>query len=225
MKHTFYFLILIMAVSTCGSSCNKDKDKYEEVEFEFAIPLSISPGTDTIYIGHELILSANFSDSLFDVISQKKYYLPNFNFKTVAVIQKLINPILDINQQASAVGKFSFANTIGGFSNFSSTFADVDYLYQNHQYKLNAKLAPNEKGVYIIRFYHSTGTPGQTKLPSELAPSEPGIKRFPIMKRLRHEFNNGQTHFSIYKDNCKPRDPNEATNWVESKATYTFVVK
>jgi hypothetical protein len=45
------------------------------------------------------------------------------------------------------------------------------------------------------------------------------------MKVIRYTFNNGNTHFNIYKDNCKPADPNEATNWVESKATYTFVVK
>lgn len=223
MKHLFY--LLLVTLTSCGSSCNKDKDRWEEVEFEFAIPVSITPGSDTINVGQELSVTANFSDSLNDVLSQKKYYLPNFNFKTVAVIQKLTNSNLDINQQTSAVGKFLYSNIIGSFSNFSATFADVNYLYQNKSYNLNAKVTPNEAGVFIIRFYHSTGTRGQTELPQELAPDEPGVKRFPIMKVLRYTFNSGNTHFNIYKDNCKERDSNEITNWVESKATYTFVVK
>lgn len=225
MNRSFYLILFVISISSCCNSCNKDKNKYEQVVFEFAIPISISSGSDTINMGDSLTVTANFSDSLFDVLSQKKYYLPNFNFKTVAVIQKLTNPELDINQQASAVWKFLYFNTIGSFSNFSATFADVNYLYQNNQYKLNVKVAPNEKGVFIIRFYHSTGTSGRTELPQELAPNEPGIKRFPVMKVVRYTFNNGNTHFNIYKNNCKPRDPNEATNWVESKTTYTFVVK
>ena len=81
----------MVALTSCSSSCNKDKDRWEEVEFEFAIPVTITPGADTVNVGQELTLSADFSDSLFDVRSQKKYYLPNFNFKTVAVIQKLTN--------------------------------------------------------------------------------------------------------------------------------------
>ena len=64
-----------------------------------------------------------------------------------------------------------------------------------------------------------------TDLPQELAPNEPGVKRFPIMRHMRFVFNDGNTHFNIYKQNCKAGDPNEASNWVESKATYTFVVK
>ncbi|MBX9784487.1 MAG: hypothetical protein K2X48_14455 [Chitinophagaceae bacterium] len=225
MKHLFYFLLLIITVSSCGSSCNKDKDKYEEVLFEFTVPLNISPGIDTINVGQELTIIADFTDSLFDVLSQKKYYLPNFNFKTVAVIQKLTNPSLDILDQTSAVGKFSFSNIIGSFSNFSATFADVNYVYQNNRYLFTGKIIPNEKGVFIIRFYHNTGSKGSTELPQALAPNVPGIKRFPLMRNIRFVFNNGNTHFNIYKDNVKERDPNEATNWVESKATYTFIVK
>ena len=225
MKHLFNFFLFAVALSSCGSSCNKDKDKWEEVEFEFAIPLNITPGMDTVNVGQELTLTADFSDSLFDVRSQKKYYLPNFNFKTVALIRKLINQNLSITDQEGAVSKFQITNITGQFSNLSSTFADVSYLYLGNNYKLNVKFRPQSTGVYSLRFYHDPGTRGQTELPQELAPNEPGVKRFPIMKVIRYTFNNGVTHFNIYKDNSKPADPNEATNWVESKATYTFVVK
>jgi hypothetical protein len=71
MSNLSYVLFFSIALSSCGSSCNKDKDKWEEVLFEFEIPLSITPDTDTIAVGQELTLTANFSDSLFDFYSQK----------------------------------------------------------------------------------------------------------------------------------------------------------
>ena len=225
MKKIFWFPLFIFSISFCIISCRKDKDKYEEVQFEFSIPLNITPGTDSVNVGQELTLSASFSDSLFDVLSQKKYYLPEFDLKTVAVIKKLSNNIIQYPEQIGAVSSFSFNNIICSFSNFSASFIDVNYLYQNNNYSIRINLKPLQPGIYGVRFYHSTGTKGQTELPSELAPSEPGIKRFPIMRVLRYTFNKGDTHFNIYKDNCKPADPNEATNWVESKTTYTFVVR
>jgi hypothetical protein len=223
MKHLFF--LLTVALTSCGSSCNKDKDKWEEVEFEFAIPVSITMGSDTINVRQELSMTADFSDSLFDVRSQKKYFLPNFNFKTVAVIMKLTNPLASVTEQTPAVGKFEFTYETGSLSNLSSRFADVNYKYENSKYSLGIKMKPMETGVYAVFLYHSTGTRGRTELPQELAPNELGVKRFPVMRFLRYTFNNGSTHFNIYKDNCKPADPNEETNWVESKATYTFVVK
>lgn len=225
MKSTNILIIATLAIASCGTSCRKDKDIYEEVLFEFEIPLNITPGIDTVKVGQELMLIADFSDSLFDVYSQKKYYLPKFDLKIVAVIKKLINPIFDIVDQPGATNKFTYTTTIGWLSNFSETFADVNWLYENHRYKLTTKLITQETGVFIVRFYHSTGTKGSTSLPQELAPNEPGVKRFPLMRHMRPIFNDGNTHFNIYKDNCKERDSNEATNWVEGRGTYTFVVK
>lgn len=225
MKTTFQFLVFALVLSSIGASCGKEKDTYVEVPFEFAIPVSILPGTDTINVGQNLTLTANFTDSLFDFVSQKKYSLPNFDFKTVAVIQKLVNPNLSITEQLGAVNKLTYNNVEGKFDNFSPRFADVKYLYTNNAYKLKVTLTPSEPGIYSIYFYHSTGTKGSTELPTYLAPSEPGTKRFPLMRVIRYTFNNGNTHFNIYKNNCKPADPNESTNWVESKSSYTFVVK
>lgn len=222
MKNIIYLFLFIFSIASCGSSCNRDKDKYEEVVFQFAIPLNISPGVDTISVGQELTLTANFSDSLYDYISQRKYYVPDFKLRTVAVIEQLTNPTASVTEQSPAGNRFSYT---GDFVNIGSTFADVNYTYVNGQYSINAKIKATVSGVYIIHFYYSTGTRGSTPLPSALAPSVPGIKRFPLIRQLRYTFNNGDTHFAIYKQHCKPADPNEATNWVESKATYTFVVR
>lgn len=225
MKYTLYISLLILSISSCSSSCTKDKTKWEEVLFEFEIPLNIIPGKDTVRVGETLTLNADFSDSLFDFYSQKKYHLPDFNLNTVAVFKKLTNPSIDIIGQHGSFGYFNVVNTIGSLNITSETFADVSYVYQNNKYMLTVNIQPKEPGVYALWFYHSTGTRGSTKLPQELAPNEPGIKRLPEMRHIRYVFNNGNTNFNIYKQHCKPADPNEATNWVESKATYTFVVK
>jgi hypothetical protein len=225
MKHYFYFILLIVSISSCGNSCNKDKDKYEEVVFEFVIPLTISPGSDTVNVGQELTLIANFPDSLFDIISQKKYYLANFNFKTVAVINKLTNPSVRIIEQPGAVFNFNYNNITGSLSNLSTTFADINFLYQNNMYKLEIKIKPNATGVYSIHFYHSTGTSGQTKLPSELAPSIPGVKRFPIMRMARYIINSGNTHLNIYEANCLNLIQEPSQKELLRNSSYTFVVK
>jgi hypothetical protein len=86
------------------------------------------------------------------------------------------------------------------------------------------KLKPTQQGVYSIKFYHDPGS-GHTKLPQELAPNEPGVKRFPVMRHIRYIFNKGVTHFDIFKQHCKPSSPDEVSNWVQSKSSYTFVVK
>jgi hypothetical protein len=217
-------LILSFAVLVCrANSCQKDKDRREEVEFEFVIPMSMAPGNDTVAVGQTLTLSADFSDSLYDALSQKKYHLPNFNFKTVAVIKRLSNNNVQYPEQGG--GSFEFTNVLGALSNIGSSFADVNYVYQNRMYMLNVNIKCNQPGVYGISFFNSTGTRSFTDLPQWLAPNEPGLLRFPIIRQTRYVFNDGNTHFNIYKQHCKPADPNEATNWVESKSTYTFVVK
>ncbi len=225
MKHLLYFFLFIITISACSSSCNKDTDKYEEVYFEFSIPLTILPGNDTITLGQTLSFEANFPDSLFDLLSKKNYYLPNFNFKTVGIFRKLTNPDAVFLDQTKAVNKFQFTNTSGGFSNFSSTYADLDFVYKNNRYCLETKVKPLEKGVYSIHLYHSTGTKGSTNLPQELAPSVPGIKRFPIMQYIVYQFNSGDVHFNIFENNCK----NTVTGTTEmakyAPTTYTFVVK
>ena len=219
------FSIIILVVCLSAASCCKEKDKYIEVPFEFVIPISFLPSTDTVSVGQTLSLQANFSDSLYDYISQKKYYLPSFDFKTVAVIQKLTNPLASITEQSGATSKFQYSHLKGNLNNFSVRFADVNYVYQHGRYNLEVQIKAQESGVYSIYLYHSTGSKGQTDLPTSIAPSEVGIRRFPIMRVIRYNFNDGNTHFNIYKNNCKPADPNEQTNWVESKSSYTFVVK
>ena len=220
-----HFSIVILVVCLSAASCGKEKDKYIEVPFEFVIPISFSPSTDTVSVGQTLNLQASFSDSLYDYISQKKYYLPSFNFKTVAVIKKLTNNSIQFPEQTGAVSNFTYASNQGSITNFNGSFADVNFKYEGNIYQINFNLVPLQTGVYALRFYHSTGSKGQTELPTSLAPAEAGIRRFPIMRVIRYNFNDGNTHFNIYKNNCEPGDPNEQTNWVGSKSSYTFVVK
>lgn len=215
--------LLILAILT--NNCTRERDKYVEVEFEFLIPLQISPALDTFNVGQEITLTADFSDSLYDMVSKKKYHLPNFNFKTVAIVKKLQNPLIEFPEQQGHISRFTYTNIVGSMNNFTTSFADVNFKYQNNRYQLAIKLIPRQAGVYGFRVYHSTGVKGLTALPQILAPNEPGIKKFPIIQRIPYIFNEGNTNFNIYKQHVFVGDTNPATNWVESKTTYTFVVR
>jgi hypothetical protein len=163
---------------------------------------------------------------LFDVLSQKKYHLPNFDFATIARVKKLTNPNMYMFEQPDAADAFFHTNYVGGFTNTGNAGAVVNYAHQNNRYKMEVRISPSDTGVFCVKFEKIMGLrSSQSNLPQALAPNEPGVRRIPILKQLRYTFNNGNTHFNIYKQHCKPADPNEATNWVESKATYTFVVK
>ena len=75
-----------------GSQCSKDTSRYEEVRFDFLIPISVAPLKDTIRVGEELTITTHCSDSVYDVKSGKRYYMPDYNWKPLLFISKLMAP-------------------------------------------------------------------------------------------------------------------------------------
>ena len=86
-----YVLLLFILIVGSGSSCNKEV-RPKKVTFDFLVPITITPLKDTISVGEELTFSTLFSDSVYDMNSAKRYYLPNFNWRPVIFISKLIAP-------------------------------------------------------------------------------------------------------------------------------------
>ena len=222
MKSLIYALLILLVITSCSFQCGKDRDRYEEVLFEFEIPLNISPATDTVSVGQELTLTADFPDSLFDVLSQKKYYLPNFNFRNVGDMRQLTGITIKMLDQPGAMDSFEFTNNIGSISNKSSTFSDINFKYENGRYKLTIKIKPKNVGIYTFQLFHD---PTYNKLPQELAPSGPGLKRFPRILYIRYRINDGNTHFNILEDNSLNTitSPDQRERYIPT--TYTFVVK
>ncbi|HSC53752.1 MAG TPA: hypothetical protein VLC98_09035 [Phnomibacter sp.] len=218
---------LIISFMLCFflAACNKEKLVWEEVYFEFEMPFTITPNRDTVSVGEVLRIQAQFSDSLYDLRTKKKYYLPDFNFKIIAGVNELINPLNKIYDQPSAVNSFTIIDNRNQITSATATYINFYLIYQSGQYWLDIILVPKKKGVYAIQLFNA-GEPGggYLKLPQSLAPSEPGIKRFPVAQQHRYLFNEGNSNYEIFKANCLPFKGTIDTLW-EKRATYTFVVK
>jgi hypothetical protein len=185
-------MLILMLLFFCGSQCSKDTSRYEEVRFDFLIPISVEPLKDTIRVGEELTITTQFSDSVYDVKSGKRYHMPDFNWKPMLYIKKLVAPDKTISSQPTTGSQFEYSNVIGGFVTQSNSAAGMKYVYENKQYKLVAKVKPNEPGVFYIVFTNDF-SPGQVRLPQSFAPNTtPGVNGVPVIGSLRNYVKNGQ---------------------------------
>jgi hypothetical protein len=210
-----------------GSQCSKDTSRYEEVRFDFLIPISVAPLKDTIRVGEELTITTQFSDSVYDIKSGKRYYMPDFNWKPLLYIKKLVAPDKTISSQPTAGSQFEYSSVIGGFVTQSNSAAGMKYVYENKQYKLVAKVKPNEPGVFYIVFTNDF-SPGQVRLPQSFAPNTtPGVNRVPVIGFMRNYVNNGQTNYHILRQHCYVEIPglDSISIWDYKNGGYTFVVK
>ena len=220
-----YVLLLFILIGGSGSSCKKEVPR-EPLWFDFLIPITVAPLKDTISVGEELTISTLFSDSVYDMKSAKRYYLPNFNWRPMIFISKLVAPEKALSAQLFAGSKFEYINVVGSFIIVADVAATMKYVYENNQYKLTVKIKPKEKGVFSVSFGNDFG-PGEVKLPQEFAPSMSGITYDPVIGDMRNQINNGQTNYHILKQHCSVEPPGLAAidTWLYKNRMYTFVVK
>jgi hypothetical protein len=220
-----YVLLLVILIGGTGSSCKKEVPR-EPLWFDFLVPITVTPLKDTISVGEELTFSTLFSDSVYDMKSAKRYYLPDFNWRPMIFIAKLIAPEKYLSAQLYAGSKFEYINEVGGFTRANDIAATMKYVYENNQYKLTVKIKAKEKGVFNVTFANDF-LPGQVKLPQEFAPSMSGITYDPVIGNMRNQINNGQTNYHILKHNCLVETPGLAAIdiWIYKNRMYTFVVK
>ena len=220
-----YVLLLFILIGGSGSSCKKEVPR-EPLWFDFLIPITVAPLKDTISVGEELTFSTLFSDSVYDMNSAKRYYLPNFNWRPMIFIKKLVAPEKALSAQLFAGSKFEYINVVGSFIIVADVAATMKYVYENNQYKLTVKIKPKEKGVFSVSFGNDFN-PNSVKLPQEFAPSMSGITYDPVIGDMRNQINNGQTNYHILKQHCSVEPPGLAAidTWLYKNSMYTFVVK
>ena len=220
-----YVLLLFILIGGSGSSCKKEVPR-EPLWFDFLIPITVAPLKDTISVGEELTFSTLFFDSVYDMKSAKRYYLPNFNWRPMIFIKKLVAPEKALSAQPYAGSKFEYINEVGGFTRANDIAATMKYVYENNQYKLTVKIKAKEKGVFNVTFANDF-LPGQVKLPQEFAPSLPSLTKEPVIGDMRNQINNGQTNYHILRQNCLVETPGLAAidTWLYKNSMYTFVVK
>ena len=218
-------LLLFILIVGSGSSCKKEVPR-EPLWFDFLIPITVAPLKDTISVGEELTFSTLFSDSVYDMKSAKRYYLPNFNWRPMIFIKKLVAPEKALSAQLFAGSKFEYINVVGSFIIVADVAATMKYVYENNQYKVTVKIKAKEKGVFSIDFSNDFN-PNSVKLPQEFAPSMSGITYDPVIGDMRNQINNGQTNYHILKQHCSVEPPGLAAidTWLYKNSMYTFVVK
>jgi hypothetical protein len=217
-----YLTPCIAAMLLC-MACNKDP-QIERVFFEFEMPFTITPGTDTVRVGDTLRMEANFSDTLFDALSQRKYDLDCFTFPAFMAVRELILPDKNFTYQNGATDAFffSFEPNSGGVT--SGNFANIDLSCKDGKYHFSLEVIPRRKGVFAIKLIGRTSD--FIQLPQYLATSTVDVRKIPVVRINRYIINKGNTHFENFMRFAKEALPERNGNWpfFERYSTYTIIV-
>lgn len=219
-----YILLSAVIVLTLMFSCNCTKNEYNlPVYMGLLYPISITPANDTIQVGDTLWVNIDISDTLFDIGTQKKYYLPNCNFLDYLSVKRLSNNTKDVGGQEYANDKFYSKGIIGTMKNTGAFSIDFTPIYENHRYKLNGFIITRDTGVFVFRCQNfSFGN----RIPQiNLGKNKDGHQLLALFGATAYLINNGNTHYSIFLQHCKQENTLNPTEWTEDKFAYTFVVK
>ena len=213
------FFLMPLVVLLMGN-CNKEKiEHWEQVYFQFEMPFSVHPKSLQIKEGDTLTFSATINDSLFDVRSKQKYFLPDFRLDVLLIFYELNDKEKSPPFLKGATPAFDFIFAPGAGGVISEKFVHLYCLWQPGFYKYSMKFVAKRSGVYSFRMQDLRL---DRILPQYFAPEPPGWKRFPMFKVNKYIINNGNTHFDTYILNAKPLDPDPWLN--EADYVYTFVV-
>jgi hypothetical protein len=194
----------------------------------FQVPLSTTPIKDTINLGDTIILEANFSDSVLDIISGKYFKLTNLDFKTRIAILKVGNTDLSLPEQPGATALFNFINEIGAVTDLSQSFGGLKCEYVNGYYKAKIRVIPIQKGVFTLFFFSQWNGHNSQLDFIDLGRTESGGRKIANMTNVYFLVNDSQTNYELLKQNSKLGSvvsPNTENIRAETQSTYTFAVK
>ena len=155
-------IIILVAIIFSGISCNKEC--IELVNYEFELPATLSPAKDTFRIGDTITISSEFSDEVYDRATKRKYKLENFKFFPGSEVVQ-IDVIDAVPQFYSFFEFYKDTQYIFNFQHFSDG-GDAfrgEYKYKNNRYKLEFKICPIKKGLYLFEFSSGLGYLGENQ--------------------------------------------------------------
>lgn len=209
----------------------KPEPRPNSVNFAFVIPVEITPSADTLALGDTLWLTANFSDSLLDLRSQRRYRLrrEDIELSSFLFFQRL--PGAGQFPVGFAHG-FTVVNQVGKLGEPSSSFRTFEPTYDGNHYHLRVGIVPQQRGVFAIGFL--------TQLKKPFGPFQPlpfiavpldgeGNPQRAFLDDIYFIVNQGKINFHVFQQHAyvtslKPEAP-EATVYYEQKANFAFVVR
>ena len=219
----FTIILLAAMLPIILNCCGKNNNYKIKKHVGFLYPISITPIKDTINVGDTLWINVDISDSLYDIGTQKKYYVPNCNFKDYFSVERLIDKTKTIAEQEYAADKFNTYSTIGNISIGGAFAIDFIPIYENNRYRLSGALIAKDTGVFAVRAQNLSF---EEPIPQiDLGKDEDGHQLLAIFGFTAYNINNGNTHYNIFRQHCKPENNYNPVEWTEDKFAYTFVVK
>lgn len=226
MKVIVENIIIVLTVMAINCSCCKEKARNEEIEMIFVAPLNITPIRDTFQVGDTMTFEMNTPDSLFDLTTNKRYKLVNFDFKSFINLSKLVDDNKTFFDQPGAISKFDYLNEVGSFTNFSSYTANADFLYSQSMYKIQIKIVCKESGTFALVVFSEYPRTPEVIDQINLGTTNSGGKKLALLKQVLYPINNGQVNYQILKDNIwtdEERFGQVPAN--EKELFFAFVVK
>lgn len=224
----FFFLLLTLlaALSAC-----EEEELPEIVKFTFVAPVSISPGRDTVSRGDTLWVTVDFSDSLYDLRSKRRYRLPqpDITLTTSLGFHRLLGPT---QFSAGFAPGFTVVNKMGELLPGGPTFRRFALLYDGQRYRARIGVIPQVAGVFALSFLSTLDDPFGPERPLpflKLSPNPDGRERRANLDNIYYVINDGDTHFGLQQQHSRVVSlvPNATQDAIlyEQKGTFTFVVR
>ena len=217
-------LAIAVLLSIILSCCKKNDYKIIQT-LNFLYPITIYPTSDTIVKGDTLWITLDIADSLYDNLTNKKYYLPNYNFYTYFFVAKINDKIKNLSEQEYASEKFTVHSITGNIIKTGAFSIDFTPVYENHRYKLMGGIIPNDTGVFSIRTQNLTFGDKIPISKLDLGKDINGHQLIAGIGLINSLINEKNTHYDLFLKYCKSGNTTDLNEWKEENTTYTFVVK
>jgi len=217
---------LLSLITLTASRCDREEAPTYR-DFIFVLNFEINPVDSLISLGDTLWLTAEFDNKIEDFISNEKFELIDFNFRTLLGFFRLQGKSIGLPSQPGATSSFDLVIKKGSVSNAFETFADFDFDYTSEVYSCEIGIVPKSQGVFCLNFL--APAPGDINLSKTITlPDTPdGRKVIPLYRNIYYVINEGQTNFDLYKKHSVASSEILVTTdniYYEQKGTFTFRV-
>jgi hypothetical protein len=221
-KLSFYLGLLLIPLAISSTRC-KDKPKDEQVDVRLVISMTVTPVRDTFNVNDTLLFEISTPDNILELTTNKYYKIENLNLNSFVTINKLVDNSATLFNQPGGVAKFSYINITGGFSNYSTFNANLNFVYANNRYTSKCKIVCKEAGRYSIKAATDYVRNG-IRLNIDIGNTPSGGKKIPYLIDIRYPINNGNNNYNILKDNILTDEERGGTD-EQKNYVFAFAVK